>query len=278
MQGLRVSTPPTSSPSPLSLPFESFLLKVLEKSPLHESTHHSVGEVVASLKRFVSTVSTVKTSNRTQTFGLFKPPTNSTRSTNSSISPSTNPSESSKYLPQPIQKQIQKQIQGRALGTDMHHLFQLLKFYPKEKIYSLLTFEERERTTPKHTEKSKKKLREALDYVLQQQNPSLSSLAIQGYVEWGFSFKLQKHTLTGQIDLWGRDEQGQLWIIDYKTGSISYLKEAKWQLKIYALALLACGLAKREESLHLLVLYPQEKEKKYFTFSFEDLFAEESGA
>ena len=40
----------------------------------------------------------------------------------------------------------------------------------------------------------------------------------------------------GQVDLWGFDDNGFLWIVDYKTGSSAYLEKASTTL-IYRYAL-----------------------------------------
>ena len=252
----RVGCQPASSSLSLSLPFESFLSEVLKKSfKFKGKTHYSVEEVV-------------------ETFAL-----QGLTSSWNSVKEGTKAKDKDKvlrYLPKHTREQIKKQIRSTVLGIELHDLFRLLKFYPREKILSLL---EGKVGLGQITEEKRGELNEALDYVCREQNPSLLSLAARGHAEWGFSFRLREHTLVGRIDFWGRDEQGQLFIIDYKTGplSSSSLSQARLQLKIYALALLACGRAKREEPLHLGVLYPQEERKESFTFLYEDLFAEEAG-
>ena len=212
---------------PLTLPFHSFLLKLLENKG---NNTHSVGEVV-------NRIAVSKKQNLKKTWTLSSQIT---------------------------------QIQNRALGFAMHRVFELLKFYDIAEIKSILH-------QLADTEENKEKLSLALDYLSEQHAPNVLSLATKGHAEWGFTFQLQNHSIVGKIDLWGRDSQDQLWIIDYKTGSVSmsYENKAKLQLKMYALALLACKEAKQKESFNLLLLYPEQRKKKLFTYTFKDLFAEE---
>ena len=64
----------------------------------------------------------------------------------------------------------------------------------------------------------------------------------------------------GQIDLWGRDARGQLWVIDYKTGASEYSEKAIRQLRYYAEALVAAGVARTTAEIRLAALYPFSRE------------------
>jgi ATP-dependent exoDNAse (exonuclease V) beta subunit len=102
--------------------------------------------------------------------------------------------------------------------------------------------------------------REALHWLLALNEPELGAVLLAGEVEWSFTYVRGAYAVDGQIDLWGRDSQGRLWIIDYKTGDSSYREKALRQLKYYAEALVAGGRAKAGETASLCALYPFSKE------------------
>lgn len=77
-----------------------------------------------------------------------------------------------------------------------------------------------------------------------------------GYVEWPFSLCDSDQVIEGQIDLWGRDDQNQIWIIDYKTGSPNFAAKAFEQMKLYAWCLLKMRLINENDSITLAVCYP----------------------
>jgi ATP-dependent exoDNAse (exonuclease V) beta subunit len=60
----------------------------------------------------------------------------------------------------------------------------------------------------------------------------------------------------GQVDLWGRADDGRLWIADYKTGSPEFVEKAMTQMTLYALALHKAGLVRDGEEIHLAAVYP----------------------
>ncbi|CAN5452654.1 hypothetical protein BH10BDE1_BH10BDE1_07210 [soil metagenome] len=102
--------------------------------------------------------------------------------------------------------------------------------------------------------------REALRWLLALDEPELGAVLVSGEVEWSFTFIRGAFAVDGQIDLWGRDSQGRLWVVDYKTGDSSYKSKALRQLKYYAEALVAGGAAKPGEIAYLCALYPFSKE------------------
>ncbi|MCB0365135.1 MAG: UvrD-helicase domain-containing protein [Bdellovibrionaceae bacterium] len=97
------------------------------------------------------------------------------------------------------------------------------------------------------------KARTAIDYVRSCQEPPMRDLIQGGEVEWGFQVPTAKGILEGQIDLWGRDSEGQVWLIDYKSGSEKYLDKALHQLSLYSVALRKLGI---KEEIRLAVVYP----------------------
>lgn len=70
-----------------------------------------------------------------------------------------------------------------------------------------------------------------------------------GHSEWSYEYiNAKKQTIRGQIDLWGH-AQGQLWIIDYKSGFGNKLDAYKAQLNLY------------EEALKEILQFPEPAKK-----------------
>lgn len=102
--------------------------------------------------------------------------------------------------------------------------------------------------------------REALHWLLSLETPNLAQVLISGEVEWSFTYVRGEYAVDGQIDLWGRDSEGRLWVVDYKTGDSFFKDKALRQLKYYAEALIASGRARADEEIKLCALYPFTKE------------------
>jgi ATP-dependent exoDNAse (exonuclease V) beta subunit len=102
--------------------------------------------------------------------------------------------------------------------------------------------------------------REALRWLLALDHPNLPQILANGEVEWSFTYLRDEYAVDGQIDLWGRDGEGKLWVLDYKTGDPSYRDKALRQLQYYAEALIASGVATNSEEIFLCALYPFSKE------------------
>lgn len=111
----------------------------------------------------------------------------------------------------------------------------------------------------------------ALQWVLKLGAPNVAEILAQGEVEWSFTYKAEAPkklrekvkgpiAIEGQIDLWGRDGNGTLWVLDYKTGSSFFADKALKQLEYYAGALIAGGVAKSSETIRLCALFPFSKE------------------
>jgi ATP-dependent helicase/nuclease subunit A len=92
----------------------------------------------------------------------------------------------------------------------------------------------------------------------------------QGNPEWPFRIAVHGFVLEGQIDLWGRDNSRQLWIVDYKTGSTRFRDKAIQQMKYYAWALREMGLADKTEIVNLAVCYPSSNESFHFRLQTEE--------
>lgn len=130
--------------------------------------------------------------------------------------------------------------EGATYGIAMHRAFQTLKVRP-----------DLEWALKAHPE-----LKESLRYVWELEQPPLKQVITNGFVEWGFKVKTEAGVLQGRIDLWGKDDNGRIWIIDYKS-SRAKENESYWeQLKLYASALRKFG---ETADIHLALVHPPDK-------------------
>lgn len=94
------------------------------------------------------------------------------------------------------------------------------------------------------------------DRVSAEKEVNVRYLIENGHVEFAFLVKLPDGKLmNGRIDLWGFDESGNPWIIDYKTGDPKYADKAFAQMEAYAWALQALGLIPKTQSVKLLPIF-----------------------
>lgn len=99
-------------------------------------------------------------------------------------------------------------------------------------------------------------LPEELQTFIAQSEVPFDSIIKNGRAEWPFSVPTKTGHLEGKIDLWGRDSEGQPWIIDFKTGSPQFKNEAFEQARIYASALRATHEIEAGESIKIAICYP----------------------
>ncbi len=104
---------------------------------------------------------------------------------------------------------ILNQFKSQAKGVDWHRRFESLK-YLKDLAPSA-----------------------EFDFLLKMKSPPFMDILKSGFVEWGFQSQLFGRILEGQIDLWGFDQEQNIWVIDYKTGSTDELKTAQLQVEFY---------------------------------------------
>ena len=108
--------------------------------------------------------------------------------------------------------------------------------------------------------KSKKsEVFQVLEFLKTLESPPLMKLIQEGHVEMGFSYREGTQIIDGQIDLWGI-VQNEVWIVDYKTGSIKYREKAFSQLSYYAKALQKSKMISVEQKIQLAVIYPFSEE------------------
>lgn len=147
---------------------------------------------------------------------------------------------------------LQKRIEKVTQGVFLHSLFEKVKYksslsgggVKREEIFN----DEDLQDNPL--------LREAFEYVLNLEDPPVLQILSKGFVEWGYQMlDANQNIIEGQIDLWGEDEQGRCWVLDYKSGSSQHKEKAFAQLKIYAEALVKLDF----QNIYLCVIYPLEK-------------------
>lgn len=107
----------------------------------------------------------------------------------------------------------------------------------------------------------------AVDFVLQLQDPPMREIIQNGETEWGFQVQTAAGVIEGQIDVWGK-VGGEIFVVDYKSGSPTQVEDAFKQLASYAWALRRFG---HREKMWLVVIYPLQQivERRPFT---EELF------
>lgn len=130
-----------------------------------------------------------------------------------------------------------ERVRRSVRGTDVHRLMESLKYDPERK-------------------RSRPEFREALEFIDSEKGRFLLDVIKTGEVEWGFAAQMMGSLIQGQIDLWGRDAQGRLWVVDYKTGSPEKADVALAQLEIYAWALRKIGKVPADEPIELAAVFP----------------------
>ena len=138
-------------------------------------------------------------------------------------------------------------VQKAVTGVDVHRMFESLKYkWMKDPDFDWKSW------LPDLPATHQK----ALQFLADDHQGRWFEIIRGGEVEFGMAVKMGESLLQGQIDLWGRDEQGQTWIVDYKTGSPKYQEKAFQQLEIYLWALRKMKKIKADETVKLAVIYP----------------------
>lgn len=157
-----------------------------------------------------------------------------------------------------------KMAEAAARGTRLHRVFEMAKSHSEDRRDKMAKEIVRWFQPDEHDIAL-----EALNWVLDLKAPEIASVIASGEVEWSFTYVHPKERLLveGQVDLWGRDTSGKLWIVDYKTGNTDHYEKALEQLTYYAEALVAAGIAKPGEVVGLAAVFPFAKQvfEKDFT-------------
>lgn len=138
------------------------------------------------------------------------------------------------------------------LGTDIHK-----KFEEQQYIHRFTSVHSQINSPETQPESS---VQTALDFAMQWQQGLLKQIMENGFAEKSFAIQYRSHLIQGQIDLWGRSQSNQVWIVDYKTGDSKHKEKAFLQLQIYAWALRALHRVESQEVIQLLALYPLTQE------------------
>lgn len=134
-------------------------------------------------------------------------------------------------------------------GSDMHRIFESLKYIEPERIFPHLNEQDRKN----------------VKFLLEQTELNLKSILKQGHNEWGFGLKTKSRFIQGQIDLWAELEN-EIHVLDYKTGSSAYSEKAFEQLAFYTMALHGMNMIPADKKIIHSVVYPTESliKKKAF--------------
>lgn len=137
-------------------------------------------------------------------------------------------------------------------GTAVHRLMELLKYPSAQGRTELLI--------AKWFSGQEKQVLDGVEFVRSLQTPPLAQIIRNGFVEYGFTMMIEGAVVEGQMDLWGRTDAGEAWIIDYKTGTPENREKAFEQMALYSLALRRSGQLTRDEPLRLAAVYPFARE------------------
>ncbi len=146
--------------------------------------------------------------------------------------------------------QLQAHLQKAKIGTDLHRIFESLKYLSYEDIKSKIS-------------KDDLKL---VDYIYKQDILPIKEILELGFNEWGFGLQLAHQFLQGQIDLWA-ELSDSIYILDFKTGSSAYSEKAFYQMTVYALALAQMKQISQSKKIILGAIYPAEENIKLREFN-----------
>lgn len=148
-------------------------------------------------------------------------------------------------------RDIARRLKVAATGTQVHKLMETLKYPSQERMHLLI-----ERWFPGQADK----VRSAISFVRASTAPPLMEIIENGEVEWGFAMMERGLLIEGAIDLWGRADDGVVWIVDYKTGNPLNRPKAFEQMALYSLALRKSGLVAAGDKIKLAAVYPFAEE------------------
>ncbi len=149
------------------------------------------------------------------------------------------------------ERDIKRALAATSRGTALHRLMELLKYPSSVRLERLVS-----RWFPGQEDEVLK----AVNFVRESKEPPLLEVIANGAVEWRFAAVESGLLIEGQIDLWGRTNSGEAWIVDYKTGNPDYKEKAFEQMSIYSLALRKSGYLLPDEKLMMAAVYPFEGE------------------
>lgn len=146
-----------------------------------------------------------------------------------------------------FQKTQMADVSKAVLGTRVHRALENIKYYLMKNESGDL--DQWLKLTPED-------LHQPIQYLQRNTEGPWLEIIKNGEVEFGFAAKVEGRLIQGQIDLWGRDEKGVAWLVDYKTGSPFFVEKAFAQLKIYLQCLRVMKKLSDHDSVNLAVIYP----------------------
>jgi ATP-dependent helicase/nuclease subunit A len=135
-------------------------------------------------------------------------------------------------------------------GSDLHRIFEALKYSPYEELKKRLSPAEQE----------------LVEYLYSEKTLNFREILERGHNEWGFGLKTPQRMIPGQIDLWAETDH-EVHVLDYKTGSSRYAEKAFDQLSFYTLALLEMKQISSDKKIIHSVVYPVEKKSLQKSFA-----------
>lgn len=151
-------------------------------------------------------------------------------------------SKTSDLAPQLDYNKLTLSLQKAQRGTDLHRLFEALKYRDFDHLMSQVNSEEQKYLT----------------YLKEQKEIDLFQILQKGFNEWGFGLKTKNGIRQGQIDAWAELDQ-EIHLLDYKTGSSFFFDKALDQLSIYTVALLKMNLITKNKKIIHSIIYPAER-------------------
>jgi ATP-dependent helicase/nuclease subunit A len=107
-----------------------------------------------------------------------------------------------------------------------------------------------------------------IDYLISESAYPFEELMDRAQLEWGFVLRWKGKTIEGQVDFWSEDDQGNIWVMDYKTGSSRYQSKAMEQLQIYGLALHKMF---PQKPIKLAAIFVEEEKSYVADFSMDQI-------
>lgn len=135
-----------------------------------------------------------------------------------------------------------KNLKKAQHGSDLHRVFESLKYLDLESVRSKLSSEDKA----------------SVDYLFALKEIDLLEVLKRGHNEWGFGLKTKTRFIQGQIDLWA-ELDNEIHVLDYKTGSSFFSDKAFEQLSFYTKALSEMRQISDNKKIIHSVIYPVEK-------------------
>lgn len=168
-----------------------------------------------------------------------------------------------------------------ALGTRVHAVFEMLQRWSRANLqadsqaWREILRTEMQRWFPN----DETRVLDALSWLQSQSNFPFEELLQFGEVEWGFALREGENVIEGQIDLWASrppragQQRPEVWIADYKTGSLAGENKALVQLEIYACAVGASLGLDDDQEVNLVPVFLFEKKAEPIRRRLGDLRA-----